>query len=48
MCSICYAEIPDNASLCDGCENDMRQAQDQEAEDHRLFQERQARAMCVE
>lgn len=46
MCSICYQEIPENRSLCDACENDLRAEQAEDGE--RLFLERQTRAMCVE
>jgi predicted amidophosphoribosyltransferase len=47
-CSVCYAEIPDNRSLCEACENDLRAEQAQFEDDEAIYRERAARAACVE
>jgi predicted amidophosphoribosyltransferase len=47
-CAVCYQEIPDNRSLCEACENDLRAEQAQFEDDEAIYRERQARAMNVE
>lgn len=47
-CALCHAEIPDNRSLCEACENDLRAEQAQAGEAERIYRERAARAACVE
>jgi predicted amidophosphoribosyltransferase len=47
-CAACYQEIPDNRSLCEACENDLRAEQAQAGDAERIYKERQARAMTVE
>lgn len=47
-CKICHQMIGWDRSLCDACDNDLRDAQEEAGDAERVFKERQARAACVE